>query len=65
MKNTIPESFDVTRREFLSSLGRSALGTIIGGSLLTTGCASMKISLYYYSQMIWDTATGVAGDIQP
>jgi arylsulfatase A len=44
MKDTLPEPIGVTRRELLSTLGRSALGTIIGGSLLTTGCASMRIS---------------------
>jgi len=29
----------IDRREFLSAFGRSALGTVIGGSLLNAGCA--------------------------
>ena len=44
MENTLSEHLGITRREFLSTLGRSASGTIIGGSLLTAGCASMKMS---------------------
>ena len=44
MENILSESFGITRREFLSTLGRYASGTIVGGSLLTTGCASMRIS---------------------